>query len=235
MTPKVIHCCWLGGEKSPLVGRCCESWRRFAPDWKVRVWTLDEVRRAASTGEIAPVPPFFEGAIGAKKWAFAADWVRFAVLLAEGGLYLDCDVELVKPLDAPCEFVSSQWLPDGSVGLAPEVISLDKGSAIAREMVDFYAGAPFDAKRTIGEIMSEVLHRTGLFLEVLPPEVFCPIGVDGVVHATERTIGIHHCEMSWAPIRRKIARWLSWHGMRPLVDWLLRLKRACRSVGRGRQ
>ena len=228
MTPKVIHCCWMGGEKSPLVERCIESWRRFAPEWKVREWTLDEVRRAATAGEIACPPPFFDEAIKAKKWAFAADWARFAALLAEGGIYFDCDVELVKPLDVPGEFVSSQWLPGGRIGLEPAVLALEKGSVLAREMVGFYAGAPFDTSRTVGEIMAEVIRRKGLSLEVLPPEVFCPIGVDGVVHATERTVGIHRCAMSWASPQRKIARWLSWHGMRGFVDWALKVRKAWR-------
>ena len=229
MIPKVIHCCWLSGEpKPPLVERCIESWRQFAPDWKVREWTLDEIRRAAAADELASPPLFFEEAVKTRKWAFAADWLRFAALLAEGGLYLDCDVELVKPLDVTGEFGAGQWMPGDCIGLEPAAIALEKCSVIAREMVGFYADAQFDTLHTTGEIMAEVIRRKGLSLEVLPPEVFCPIGVDGVVHATERTVGIHRYAMSWASPQRKIARWLSWHGMRGVVDWALKVRKSWR-------
>lgn len=34
-----------------------------------------------------------------KKWAFVADWVRFDALVAHGGIYLDTDLELIRPID----------------------------------------------------------------------------------------------------------------------------------------
>ena len=227
MIPRVIHCCWLSGEpKTKLAERCLTSWRRFAPDWTIREWTLEDVWLASERGEIAVLPPFFEEAVKAKKWAFAADWVRFAALQAEGGVYLDFDVELVAPLSVAGAFVAGQWMPNGSVGMEPAVIALEKGGAIANAMVDFYAKAPFDVRRTTGELLRDVVRREGLSVNVLPPEVFCPIGVDGVARCTDRTIGIHRYAMSWASPARKVARWFSWHGMRWLVDAFLDIRRS---------
>ena len=93
-------------------------------------------------------------------------------------------------------------------------------------MVDFYAKAPFDVRRTTGELLRDVVRREGLSVNVLPPEVFCPIGVDGVPRCTDRTIGIHRYAMSWASPARKAARWFSWHGMRWLVDAFLGIRRS---------
>ena len=59
----------------------------FAPGYEVREWGL------AGLSELNP-PRFVADAINAGKWAFAADWLRFAALHAEGGVYLDMDVEL---------------------------------------------------------------------------------------------------------------------------------------------
>ena len=61
-------------------------------------------------------------------------------------------------------------------------------------------------------------------MRVLDPEVMSPIGMDGKPRTTERTVAVHWYAMSWATKSRKFARWLSWHGMRGVVDGLLRLK-----------
>lgn len=229
MIPKVIHCCWLSKEpKTELAKRCMASWRKFAPDWTIHEWSVDEVRRSAGHDGMPSVPPFFEDALKLRKWAFAADWVRFAALQSEGGVYLDLDVELVAPLEASGEFVAGQWLPSGSVGLEPAVVALEKGSEAARAMVAFYASAPFDVRRTTGEIMGEVLRREGLAVEMLPPEVFCPIGIDGKLRITARTVGIHRYAMSWATPRQRVLQWLSWHGMRWAIDLALRVRRLWR-------
>lgn len=34
-----------------------------------------------------------------KKYAFAADYIRIYALVTEGGIYLDSDVEVLKPFD----------------------------------------------------------------------------------------------------------------------------------------
>ena len=220
MIPNTIHCCWLGGgPKTALAEKCRVSWRKFAPGWEIREWT------AADLAALDP-PPFVDEAMRRGKWAFAADWLRFAALAAEGGVYLDYDVELVRPLAVDGEFVAGQWLPGGKVGMEPAVLALEKGSAVAAAMLEAYRGASFDAVRTVGERLGEALDAKGISVKVLPPEVFCPIDVDGSLRATDATIGVHHYAMAWAGPVRRFARWLSWHGMRRVVDALLRLRNA---------
>ena len=220
MIPKTIHCCWLGGgEKTALAKRCRESWLKYAPDWKLREWTADDL------ATLNP-PPFVQEAMRRGMWAFAADWLRFAALQAEGGVYLDYDVELVRPLAVEGEFVAGQWLPGRKVGMEPAVLALEKGSAVAAAMLEAYRGASFGAVRTVGERLGEALNANGLSVKVLPPEEFCPIDVDGTLRATDATIGVHHYAMAWAGPARRFARWLSWHGMRRVVDALLRLRNA---------
>ena len=224
MIPNTIHCCWLGGgPKTALAEKCRVSWRKFAPGWEIREWT------AADLAALDP-PPFVDEAMRRGKWAFAADWLRFAALAAEGGVYLDYDVELVRPLAVDGELVAGQWLPGGKVGMEPAVLALEKGSAVAAAMLEAYRGASFDAVRTVGERLGEALDAKGISVKVLPPEVFCPIDVDGSLRATDATIGVHHYAMAWAGPVRRFARWLSWHGMRRVVDALLRLRNA---VARG--
>ena len=225
MIPKVIHCFWAGGPKTKLAEKCLASWRRFAPDWEIREWDQESAGTLKGGGL-----EFFEAAAAQRKWAAASDWVRMAVLWNFGGLYLDLDVELVAPIGRlpDGEWVAGEWTVDGSVGMNPgSGIALAKGSLIAAAMLESYETTSFDPMREmmpwITARLAEAVRAAGGLL-VLPPEAMSPIDIEGRMHRTDATVGIHRYAMSWCGPRRKLARWLSWHGLRPLVELLMRLK-----------
>jgi hypothetical protein len=92
MIPKIIHYCWFGkGPMSPLHRRCVQSWQAACPDYEFRLW--DE-----SNSDIDN--DYCRAAAAQRKWAFVSDFVRFDVLHKYGGIYLDTDLELIRPLDA---------------------------------------------------------------------------------------------------------------------------------------
>lgn len=231
MIPKIIHCCWFGGPKTKLAEKCSASWRRFAPDWEIREWNEESVRRDLCGTGGGDGREFFEAAIEAKKWAMASDWLRMKALHEEGGIYLDLDSELVAPIDRlpEGEWVAGEWTANGGVWMNPGGgIALERGSAVAWHMLDSYANLQFDPKR---EMMTWINARLGeTSLRVLDPEVMSPIGMDGKAMMSERTVCVHRYAMSWATKRRKFARWLSWHGMKGIVDGILRLRRNVRSA-----
>lgn len=93
MIPKIIHYVWLGrGEQSDTIKRCIESWKKYLPDYKVMLWNED-------TYDISQSPAFVRTAYNAHKWAFASDYIRLWALYTYGGIYLDTDTEVRKPLD----------------------------------------------------------------------------------------------------------------------------------------
>jgi hypothetical protein len=93
MIPKVIHYCWFGGKPLPrLAKKCIASWERLCPDFEIRRW--DE-----SNFDVRQVP-FIASAYSASAWAFVSDWARLKIVYDEGGVYLDTDVKLLKPLDS---------------------------------------------------------------------------------------------------------------------------------------
>ena len=105
MIPKVIHCFWAGGPKTKLAEKCLASWRKYAPGWEIREWNLEDLGVGDScSGTKDEIPSFVWKAIAARKWAMVSDYMRMRVLKEFGGIYLDLDVELVKPIDE---------LPDG--------------------------------------------------------------------------------------------------------------------------
>ncbi len=92
MIPRQIINAWFGrGEKGPMFKHCLESQRRLCPDWPVV--TIDE-----DTAELMAFP-FMQAVVGRKEWANACALARIWGLWKHGGIYLDADVEVVKPLD----------------------------------------------------------------------------------------------------------------------------------------
>ena len=92
MIPKKIHYCWFGrGEKNKLYLSCIESWKKHFPDFEIIEWNEDNFDVNCND--------YVREAYESKKYAFVTDYVRLYVLYNYGGIYMDTDVEVLKPLD----------------------------------------------------------------------------------------------------------------------------------------
>ena len=103
--PKVIHYCWFGrGEKSELMNRCIDSWRKYCPDWKIIEWNEDNFDPCFC--------PYAEKAYKKKRYGFLADAARLQIIYEHGGVYLDTDVELIRPIGNLCD--NEAWFAYGT-------------------------------------------------------------------------------------------------------------------------
>ena len=90
MIPRKIHYIWVGPNPiSRAMSRRIDHWRALHPDWEFRLWTEADIGRAR----------FVDEALSVGAWSRASDYVRMDVLAREGGVYLDTDVDLLRPLD----------------------------------------------------------------------------------------------------------------------------------------
>lgn len=93
MIPKKIHYCWFGGKPLPaLAEKCIASWKKFCPDYEIIRWDESNFDLAQND--------YVRWCYANQKWAFLSDYARLAIVAEQGGVYLDTDVELLKPLDA---------------------------------------------------------------------------------------------------------------------------------------
>ena len=77
MIPKIIHYCWLSGDEFPDdIKKCIDSWKRILPDYEFRLWDTRRFHISDSTW----VAQAFE----AKKYAFAADYIRLYAFGCDG-------------------------------------------------------------------------------------------------------------------------------------------------------
>lgn len=211
MIPRTIHYCWFSGEdKPPLVKVCLASWRKYCAGWKTVEWTVDRIE-AEIRKRGMETPSFFRDALAARKWAFASDWARFWIVLQEGGVYLDSDVELIAPIEdlvaAGRYFSCAKDSPreiDPGQGFAAE-----KGDPVLQAIVEKYETMTFDPAchmvQTCPVIVTEIVSR---FSDVrcLPAAVFNPKGnCAGEIRLSPETRGIHHFNASWFNWKQRLA------------------------------
>lgn len=92
MIPYKLHYCWFGSTEPPLIVKdCIESWKRVMPNIDIILWNESNVNIEGNK--------FMREAYLHKKYAFVSDYARYMILNKEGGIFLDSDVELIKPLD----------------------------------------------------------------------------------------------------------------------------------------
>lgn len=91
MIPKIIHLCWFSKSNYPIeIKICLDSWKRVLPDYKIHLWDYDEAKAIGCT--------YIDEALAARRWAFAADAVRFYAVYKEGGVYMDSDYFYIDAL-----------------------------------------------------------------------------------------------------------------------------------------
>ena len=209
--PKTIHYCWFGGSPLPEKEReCMESWKKYMPDWEIKEWNESNFDINSSA--------FSRGAYAAKKWAFVADYCRVKVLYEHGGIYLDTDMELLKPLDDVAK--SGLWLgyEDSDLGRPNAAIM---GTNRLRDkylkiLLDYYdRQSEFSEEKITDEYVIPELIRHEIFdkceksrmgdidvydgeLSVYDEDYFYPIHYEGIrTNFTKNTHAIHRWAASW--------------------------------------
>ena len=210
MIEKVIHYCWFGyGEKPELFNKCIESWRKFCPDYKIVEWDESNFDVHQNT--------YISQAYDNKEYAFVADFARLWIVYNYGGIYLDTDVELVKPLDdllGHKAFFGTDYPGGIATGLG---FGSEPNNPIIAEMMKVYDSLLFvNAKgsfnyKPCSKYQTKALKKYGLVKKdviqnidngniVYPVEYFCPKEFyEEEARLTPNTYANHHYSLSWMP------------------------------------
>lgn len=139
MIPKIIHLCWFSGDPYPdLIKKCLESWATILPDYTVKLWDAQRL------GGVA-MPEWVHQAIAAKKYAFAADYVRLYALYTDGGFYLDSDVQVLRSLNGLLSNRSVMG-KETSGDFEPAVIGAEPGMEWIAKCMEHYSNRSFVKK-----------------------------------------------------------------------------------------
>lgn len=206
MIPKKIHYCWFGGNSfSELENRCLNSWKKFLPDYELKLWNEEN----------SPLNhPYVKRMYKEKKWAFVSDYVRLQALYTEGGIYLDTDMEIIKNIDCFLETESFIGFEDSENVSCGIIGSISKHHFI-KDCISEYD--TLSLPTNIPKIITKVLRSYGLQdygkqringVSIHETEVFYPwpyktLFDDSMI--VEKSFAIHHWNHSWKlGIRDKI-------------------------------
>lgn len=207
MIPKKIHYCWFGRNPKPkLAEKCIRSWEKFCPDYEVIEWNEDNF-------DVFAAPKYVQQAYEAKKWAFVTDYVRLRAMTEEGGIYMDTDVELVKPLDPFLKHEAFGGF-ESAESVCTAVMGCCKGFPLFREFMGRYDHLSFLNADGSLNVTTNVETLTGILLDhglvqngqlqtvdglcLYPSEVFSPVSFEsGQLHRTCKTVSIHWFSGSW--------------------------------------
>lgn len=216
--PKIIHYCWFGGGKrDALTEKCIASWKTYCPDFEIVEWNESNYDVQAM--------PYVREAYRYKKWAFVTDYVRLDVVYEHGGIYLDCDVELIKPIDELLQYDAFFGFENGGNINTGVGFGAKKGNQLVWALLRDYQNLPFvlengELDETPCPVRNTVtLQKLGLQknnkLQVmeqaifLPTNYLCPVDfVTGQCTITEQTLAIHHYNGSWLHKKQKNKRLL---------------------------
>ena len=205
--PKIIHYCWFGGNPKPkLAEKCIKSWKKYCPDYEIVEWNEDNF-------DLSATPNYVRQAMAAGRWAFVTDYVRLRALTEQGGVYMDTDVELVKPLDPYLKhqaFAGFEHPERVQTGL----LACEKEFPLFQEFLHHYDNISFllpdgtaDTTTNV-QVLTDLCLSKGLVLNdrlqtvagltIYPKEIFCPVDFDTkVLKKTRKTVAIHWFSGSW--------------------------------------
>ncbi len=209
MIPKVIHYCWFGGEKPDIVKKCIGSWKLYCKDYEIMEWN-------ESNFDVS-IADFTREAFEHEKYSFLSDFVRYYVLYAYGGIYLDADVEIICSLDELLDLTVFMAAEDDyyvATGLGMGAIP---NHFFIKKMLSIYQS--IHCCDEMGKILcqSAPLYTTNELIKlgyrhmgnkvrmidditIFPQEYFSPASFwEPTPMITDHTFGWHHGMASWIP------------------------------------
>ena len=232
MIPKKIHYCWFGGNPLPeLAQKCIASWKKYCPDYEIIEWNESNFDLNCCA--------YVKEAYEAKKWAFVSDVARLYALVNYGGIYMDTDVEVIRPIDDLLQYEAVSGF-EAKDRIQTGLMACREGQLLFVELLHDYDRAHFvkedgtyDTTTNVTRITNTCL-KYGLQLNntlqtikgftLLPYDYLCPKNSSTkVLTITKNTLVIHHFDGSWLPEVDRLAAQLQSKYNRLLPGRLARL------------
>jgi mannosyltransferase OCH1-like enzyme len=213
--PKKIHYCWFGyGQMPELAVQCLSSWKKHLPDYELILW--NEYNFDINSNY------YVKEAYETKKYAFVTDYVRLYALYHFGGIYMDTDVEVLKPLDCFLKHRAFTGCENENLCVTG-IIASEKNHPWIKKLLDDYKDKHFIladgklslttntqriTKITVGEYgwlpeNRQQILKDGLY--IYPFDFFCAKDYKtGKLEATNNTYTIHHFSGSWHSNKDKL-------------------------------
>ena len=201
--PKIIHYVWLGSDLPQKVQQIIAHNKQYTPSYQIKIWTDDNVPN---------MPGFAVKAREDKNWAFLSDYMRMVKLEQYGGIYLDTDQKLLRPIDdLLIHSFFAGWNREGTF-VYTGIIGASANNSIIKKVIEQYEILKYDRKLTSPKIITECLKGfpQNKDIKLYSSKYFYPISADEMSSA-EKLSGAYSTHLwneSWVRLRiiRKILR-----------------------------
>ena len=202
---------------STLGEKCLKSWKEILPDYTLKRW--DE------TNFDIDIFPYCREAYDKKKYAFVSDVARLFALYEEGGIYMDTDVEVLKPFDnLLCHYGFLGY--EVKTRIQTGIIGCEKHAPLIKELYDEYQNIHFINNDGTLDLTPNVVRFTKILTRqgfvpngeqqtissffILPTYFLCPKNPETLrLQLTDDSYCIHHFEGTWSTRRNKFNKWIS--------------------------
>jgi len=196
---------WVGGPLPAAARKMIDSWKHHHPGWEFRLWT---------DTNLPPMPhlgPYFQAS---PTRAGQADILRCEIVYAHGGIYVDADMECLRPIEnllggcrcfVACEYDPSRHGLTGPTGINNNIFgAVPKHPAILDVMQQipsvYYAADPLSSGPAL---FRHVMHRRtdvrifekSIFNPLLPQEAHAR--TPGDPEAFPDSYAVHWCYSTW--------------------------------------
>lgn len=198
MIPKLAHRIWLD---EPIPERYEVFWERFRdlhPDWALVTW-----RRSDQLGWMRNWGIFDR----CQTWAGKSDVARYEILAKLGGVYLDCDVEPLRPFDELLDGEPFAAWEDANL-LCPTVMGAVAEHPAIQVLIDtlprwFRAREKRPPNQSTGPYFLTGQWKRRTDVRLLDPVTFYPVGwwekaKLGGPYPPE-SFAVHHWAAGWLP------------------------------------
>lgn len=206
MIPKIIHYCWLSNDPIPeKLQEYMKSWKEKLPDYEFKLWNFDCFDINSSQ--------WVKEAFEAKKYAFAADYIRLYAVYNYGGIYMDMDVEVIKSFNP---LLSNDYLLgyENQIGIEAGIFGASPKADWVKLILDYYQNKSFyreDGTQNttpLPKIIFKILKANKLLnkhIHPLSPDYLTAKSYKtGQIHTTSNTYTIHHFAGSWHGPKEKL-------------------------------
>jgi hypothetical protein len=220
--PRILHYVWVGGPLPDKQRAYIDSWRATNPDFQVMAWNETNIDMRE---------PLIRDAYAARKWAKVADVARLMAVQQYGGIYLDTDFKVFKPLDPllqhTCFFAfqetdsaSSDLVCNGVFGAVPDhwfvrdalatLLAKKRDRILPEKPTSF---GPKHITRLLRQHGLEGYSSQGvdlLDIHITPVPVFFPFSAEETFTPEcirKETLAAHFWEKSW---EASVPQWVRW-------------------------
>jgi mannosyltransferase OCH1-like enzyme len=203
--PRIIHRIWLGSDPMPeQFLHYGETWRTHHPGWEMRLWTEAELP------DMGDARAAFDAG---RNHSERSNVLRYELLRSHGGVYVDTDMECLRPLDPLLEGVTAfaAYQRPGRVGSS--IIGAEAGHPAFEEAVKRVLGRTGTGDQTnengpgfLAEMLAEHDDVT-----LFDKDLFYPYTHQELWRASEEfpdAYAVHHWSKTWESredLQKKVA------------------------------